>query len=300
MDGCGSLFNNIFMFQGKKKIILIIIALTCICLSLFVLYIFSFYFQEDLQVTFCDVGQGDAILIQTKNNKDILVDGGPDLSVLTCLGEQLPFYDRRIELVVLTHPHADHLVGLLAVLDRYQVDNVLITGVDGGNKNYQEFLGLIKEKNINKIIAVAGQRFDLPKGVQLEVIYPLNSLENRKVDNQNNGSVVLSLEYQEIRFLLMGDLEEGGEANLLATGNNLSANVLKLGHHGSSTSSSLDFLQAVDSELVIISVGQGNSFGHPSLRTVKRVERLGSNILRTDLLGKIVFFSVGERVWHEN
>ncbi|MFA6534569.1 MAG: ComEC/Rec2 family competence protein [Patescibacteria group bacterium] len=264
-----------------------------------ILAFFSFkysYNGRGLRVTVCDVGQGDAILVQTPGNQDILIDGGPDNLVLDCLGRHLAFNDRQLDLVILTHPHADHVVGLAAVLSRYEVKEVLMTGVLFPEPAYQEFLRLIAEKQIKVTYGLAGQNLSFGSDVSLEIIYPLVDLKGKKVENINNSSIVGRLRYQETSFLLTGDLEGDGELALLATPQDLKSTVLKVGHHGSSYSTGVEFLKSVKPELAAISVGQGNKFGHPSLRVVNRLIRAGAAVRRTDQEGEVTMVSDGERV----
>ncbi|MBI5621686.1 MBL fold metallo-hydrolase [Candidatus Falkowbacteria bacterium] len=250
-----------------------------------------------LRVVACDIGQGDAILIQTPTHDDILVDGGPDLSVLDCLGRYLPFYDRTIELVVLTHPHADHLVGLVPVLERYRVERVVFTDVTYSNAAYGEFRRLIAEQQIPAVTAEQGQEWPFGSGVVVRILYPFSGLSGQSLDNPNNGSIVFQLVYNQVKFLFVGDLEATGETQLLRTGVDLHSSVLKVGHHGSSTSSIDGFLAAVRPALALISVGQDNKFGHPSLRVINRLQNMGATVRRTDRDGDVVVWSDGITAW---
>jgi len=246
-----------------------------------------------LEVSVLDVGQGDAIFIETPENFQILIDGGPDKSILNELGEEMGFWDRDIDAVVLTHPHADHVSGLVEVLRRYEIGKIYMVGVVHTSSDYIEFLNIIKEKNIDTHIVESEFTLELDSGIYFEYIYPMQSFASLKVDNLNNTSIVNRLVYNDTSILLMGDLEKEGEEELLASGADLSAQILKAGHHGSATSSHEEFLEAVDPEYAIISCGTDNQFGHPSMRTVNRMERLGIEVLRTDELGTISLVSDG-------
>ena len=253
--------------------------------------------NQNLKVYFFDVGQGDGILIRTPSHQNIVIDGGPDNSFIAKLGQALPFYDRTIDLMVLTHPHDDNLFGLVEVLKRYRVKQVLSTGVLHTTDAYLEWLSVIQDNKINFKTARAGQTFMFAE-VSLRVIYPFNDLSQRPFDELNDSSVVTQLIYDQAKWLFMGDLEEAGEEEIMATSPvELKSNVLKVGHHGSETSSAEKFLRAVQASYAVISVGAENKFGHPSRRIIHRLERLGAQILRTDVLGDIVCISDGRQIW---
>ncbi len=284
------------MLAKSKKLVFLLLGCGVVLVVLFIIVVYQNYQGRKLRLTFCDIGQGDSILIQTPYHQDILIDGGPDSSVLTCLGNNLPFYDRDIELMILTHPHADHVVGLVPVLERYEVDQILLTFVKSGEPAYQEFLKIIEEKNIPTAKGLAGQVFELGPDLKLETLFPFSDLENQSVKNLNNSSIINKLIYQENSFLLTGDLEVEGEELLLLADKDLQADILKVGHHGSSTSSSQDFLAAVQPEIAVIQCGLNNKHGHPSLRTIRRLERLGAQIFRNDLDGEINLVSDGKDI----
>jgi competence protein ComEC len=253
--------------------------------------------DDKLRVSFLNVGQGEAILIQ-KGSQQVLIDGGPSPQLLALgLGDKMPFWDRNIEMVVLTHPHADHLTGLVEAVKRYRVERVLYPDSDDESPLYREWQGLIKEKNIECTLAQAGQEINLGDGAIMEVLNPPKTLLSDTGSDTNNNSVVLRLRYGEVSFLLTGDIEREAEFELIARGN-LSGTVLKVGHSGSATSTTAEFLAEVSPAAAVISVG-GNSFGHPSGEVIGRLEeRLGAgNIYRTDELGTIEFITDGERLW---
>jgi competence protein ComEC len=254
--------------------------------------------DDKLRVSFLDVGQGEAILIQ-KGSQQVLVDGGPSPQALALeLGSKMPFWDRTIDLVVLTHPHADHLTGLVDTIQRYRVERVLYPESDYGSPLCQQWLELIGEKDIECTIARAGQEINLGDGVKIAVLNPPASLLTGTNSDVNNNSVVLSLYAGRVSFLLTGDIEQEAEFELIAWGSNLSGTVLKVGHSGSKTSTTAEFLAEVSPGVAVISVGE-NSFGHPSGEVIDRLEeRLGAeNIYRTDEQGTIEFITDGERLW---
>jgi len=249
--------------------------------------------QENLQVHFFDVGQGDAILIETPGHNRILIDGGPDDSILQRLGEQLPWTSREIDLVVLTHPHDDHLFGLVQVLQRYQVKQIIMTDAVHNSPRYLEWLKLIQDQKIP--VRIIGQRqIVMVDDLALDFLYPNQNFVDQDINNLNNTSIVLKLKYGQTSFLLMGDAEEEVEEALLLAKLDLSANILKVGHHGSDNATTEAFLQAVSPQEAIISVGADNSFNHPSQRIVRRLERQEVLILRTDQQGTITIESDGQ------
>ncbi len=282
-----------------KKIIKILSGILII-LSILLLVTWQSGSNGELEVHFFDVAQGDAILIRTSSNQNIVIDGGPDNSFITKLGQTLPFYDKTIDLMILTHPHDDHLFGLVEVLKRYKVKQILYTGVLHTTDAYLEWLEIIREKKIPLKIALAGQKFVFNE-VELNVIYPFESLTNQKVENLNDSSVVVQLIYQDIKMLFMGDLEVEGEEEILQQSNaSLKSQILKSGHHGSDTSSSWEFLSAVEPNFAVIQVGEDNKFGHPSRRIIKRLERLEVEIYRNDLMGDIVLITDGQGLWFKS
>ena len=255
-----------------------------------------------LHVVFFDVGEGDAIFIETPRGQQILVDGGPNPTTLIGdLGRRMPFWDHSLDLVILTHADEDHIAGLIPVLERYRVGQVLDSGYEHNNPTYDHWLELIEEKGISASLARAGTRIATGDGVGLAVLHPGAELMEYTDADSNNNSVVTRLVMGQVSFLLPGDIEEEAEARLVASGQELSSTVLKVPHHGGNTSSSVAFLRAVDPEFAVISVGADNRFGHPSPQTLNRLEELmgEERILRTDKDGSIEVVTDGERIWIE-
>jgi competence protein ComEC len=253
-----------------------------------------------LHVSFLDVGQGDAILIQTPDGQDILIDGGPDSQKINLeLSQKLPFWDRTIDLAVCTQPQADHVTGLVDVLQRYRVKRVLQPGVSYNSSIYREWSNLVEEKHIERDTAQTGQEIDLCNGIKIEVLNPPESLFQGTSDDVDNNGVVLRLSWGRISFLFAADIREEVEFELIGQRASLRSTVLKIAHHGSDTSSSQSFLAAVDPEVAVICVGADNPFGHPSAEVLKRLtDRLGDdNVYRTDDDGTIEFITDGETLW---
>lgn len=251
------------------------------------LFINSKYEENYFEVDFLDVGQGDSILIKTEAGQNILIDGGPDATVVKRLGENLPWWDRTIDLMILTHPHSDHVGGLIHVLNRYKVERVLYTGVTHTIPEYLEWLQIIKDKDISLKIIDHPQRINFGEKSYLEIIYPFESLAGEIPENLNNSSIVVMLNYEDNKILLAGDIEEKIEEELLEVNVDLEANIFKANHHGSDGSNTEEFLNAVNPEIVVIPVGADNSFGHPNGRILKRFESLGAEIYRTDIDGTV-------------
>ena len=256
--------------------------------------------DDNLRISFLDVGQGGAILIQTPAHQDILIDGGPSPQAIGLgLSQKMPFWDRTIDLVVLTHPHSDHITGLIEVLHRYRVKQVIYPDLDCDSPMYDEWLSVIKEKDIKCTVAQAGQRIDLGGGVVIRVLNPrIPLLINTESDIDNNG-VVLELSMGNISFLLTADIWQEAEFELINHRAIRQSTVLKVAHHGSDTSTTVEFLAVVNPRLAVISVGEDNRFGHPSAEVMERLtEKLGAeNIYRTDEHGTIEFITDGERLW---
>ena len=242
--------------------------------------------RPHLQLHILDIGQGDAILITTPEQHHILIDGGPGRSVLTELSAKLPQLFREIDLLVLTHPHLDHMEGLIPVLQRFQVHQILMSAPHYDSLVYEAFLKEIQDYPIH--LARADQDFQLGS-VTLDVLYPFESLLGQEIENINNASPVIHLTQGEHSILLTGDAEQEVEAELLSQGIPLQADILKAGHHGSRTSSTLPFLEAVNPEVILISSGEGNSFGHPHPETLEKAEDLDLQVHRTDLDGSVSF-----------
>lgn len=236
---------------------------------------------------FLDVGQGDAILIKTPDNHQIIIDGGPKNYVLEELQAVLPFFDKTIDLMVLTHPHADHVDGLVEALKRYDVDNVLITGIDYDNPTYEEFFREIKNNGVNVFVAESNFNFKFGK-VVLDVLYPSRQMLGKKIDNLNNSSIVMRVVYRDKKLLLTGDMEQEEETLLIKSGADLKADILKVGHHGSRTSTSTKFLSLVKPKIAVIQCGRNNSFGHPHAETISNLEIAKvRKIFRNDRDGRV-------------
>ncbi len=255
--------------------------------------------DDKLHVSILDVGQGDAILIQTPSHQDILIDGGPSPQAISLeLGKRLPFWDRTVDLVVLTQPQADHIAGLVEVLQKYKVPQVIEPEITYSSSIYQHWRSLVDDKEIEHKIARAGQEVKLGNGIKLEIVHPPSPLLQGTSDDIDNNSLVLRLSWKEVSFLLTADIGQEAEWYLIAQRANLKSTVLKVAHHGSRTSTSSEFLAVVDPEAAIISVGAKNRFGLPHTEVVNRLtEQLGGRVYLTSTHGTIEFITDGDRLW---
>jgi competence protein ComEC len=249
-------------------------------------------------VVFFDVGQGDAILITTPHGHQILVDGGPSPSmVLDQLGRAMPFWDRSLDLVVLTHPDEDHLAGLISVLERYQVGHAIEPALPHDTPLAKEWERLLHRRGVTQLMGQRGMRIALEDGLLLEVLHPGPVLLQGTDADDNNNSLVIRAMYGEARVLLTGDLGHEGERALLRTAQPMRSQVLKVAHHGAGGGTGESFLAAVDPQLAIISVGEDNHFGHPAAELLERLDQRAITTLRTDQRGQIELVTDGERIW---
>jgi competence protein ComEC len=256
--------------------------------------------DTDLHVYIFDIGEGDAILIRN-GKQNVLIDGGPGPQpVLMGLGSALPFWDRNLDLMVLTHPHLDHLGGMIEVLRNYKVKQVLTTGLTSSTTYFTAWNDLLKAKSVSTILAGSGQCFYLGDGTKLEVLNPGGTATPGTEEEIENDGIVLRLTRGKISFLFTADIGPEAEAELIRKRANLDCTVLKVAHHGSASSSTAGFLAVAKPEAAVISVGAENRFGHPGPQVIKRLEVTGvaeDNIFRTDLSGTIQFTTDGSGLW---
>lgn len=235
--------------------------------------------SKTVKIWVFDIGQGDAIFIDGPD-KQILIDGGPDALVLERLSAVMPWWDRKIDIVLNTHPHADHLMGLLPVLERYKVDQVIDAGEGYDTPEFEELLNLAGER---RVIVSAGDAIELGGGATLTTLWPLEPYNDVLLDDPNDGSIVELLTYGDTTMLFTGDAGIVEEAQWPVG----DVDILKVGHHGSDTSSSQEFIERIQPEIAIISVGVENDYGHPSTFVIDRLIRAGAQVFRTDLDGSI-------------
>lgn len=268
--------------------------------GLFIINIFIWYAvlrneNDYLKVVFLNVGQGDAIFIEAPNGNQILIDGGPNKSVLRELNKIMPFYDRSIDVIIATHPDKDHIGGLPEIIDRYFIDFILESGVKNDTGISLAFENAVSRNKIKQIFAKRGMRVNLGRGVFLNILFPDRGVGEIE---SNTASIVAQLVYGNTKFMLTGDSPKTIEDYLvILDGEKLKSDILKVGHHGSKTSSSEIFLGFVSPKYSVISAGEGNSYGHPHKEVIDALNQFASIILNTQNSGTIIFKSDGENIF---
>lgn len=243
---------------------------------------------------FLDVGQGDAIFVETPTKKQVLIDGGKNRKVVSELGKIMGFGDRTIDIMVATHPDADHIGGLPEVVERYEVELFLEPGVEAEKSLNDELHSRLEENGVEMLQARRGQVIDFGDGVKLIILFPDRDVSNY---DANDASVVSKLVYGEKSFLLTGDSGIKTETDMIYhISEFLDSDVLKAGHHGSRTSTSYDFAQAVSPMYAVISAGKNNSYGHPHKEVLQILQKVGSKIFNTAERGTITFKTDGENL----
>ncbi|MBI2474703.1 MAG: MBL fold metallo-hydrolase [Candidatus Taylorbacteria bacterium] len=251
-----------------------------------------------VKISVLDVGQGDAIFIESPTRAQILVDGGPGRKVMSALPKAMPFYDRTIDLLVVSNPDKDHIAGFVDIIRSFRVGAILVPGTVNNTEVYRALLAAIAEKNIPVILGRRGERVHLGGGAYIDILFPDRDVSGL---DTNTGSLVSKLVYGQSSILLTGDAPSSIEEYLVRLdGENLKSDVLKVGHHGSKTSTAASFLGYVSPEFAAVSVGADNTYGHPHKEVLETLERFEIEIFRTDLSGDIKFVSDGERFRVEN
>ncbi len=281
----------------KKKAIFVILSFI-----LLIIIVQIFYPADNLKVNFINVGEGDCILIEAPNKINILIDGGGTPQSDFDVGSKIviPYLRRKginkINLLILTHPHLDHLEGLLPILRQLKVDAVLDSGFNCDVSEYKEFISIIKEKNIPYYQTKSGDNYIFSKNMEMLILNPQHTSNLDKDSDFNNHSIVVKLYYKNSNFMFTGDIEREAEKRLLVWQNILNSDVLKLGHHGSKTSTTLEFLDKVNPIIAVITVGK-NNFGHPSQKVIERLEDRNIKIYRTDEDGTVIIRTNGQEYW---
>jgi competence protein ComEC len=237
------------------------------------------------KVVFLDVGQGDSIFLESSRGHQILIDGGPGSTVLSNLSRQLPFWDRSLDLVILTHPDYDHISGLIDVLQRYEVGSVLWTGVVRETSEYDSWTRELE--HVERVVIADGRGRIAWDEFALEILHPFESREGEVFAQSNDTSIVALLTGGKLSVLLTGDISGSVERELAFAYPELRCDVLKVSHHGSGSSSNPIFIRTILPELAVIEVGEGNSYGHPAPSVLALFEQYGIQVLRTDEEGDI-------------
>ena len=242
-----------------------------------------------IEVHFLDVGQGDSIFIEINNYKTMLIDASTSsygnfiIDYINSLG-----YD-RIDYLIATHPHADHIGSMQDIVLEYDIGDIYMPKVSTNTKTYENLLTAIDDKNLTIKKAYKGVKIIDEDELDVSILSPTKD----EYDNLNNYSAVLKLTYKNVSYLFMGDSEEEVEENIL---DDVKADVIKIAHHGSNSSSSLEFLKKVSPTYAVISVGEDNSYNHPHKEVLDRLEEIGSTVYRTDLDGNIIISTDGNKI----
>lgn len=258
------------------------------------------YNDKKLHVVICDVGQGDAIFVRTPNGSDILIDGGPDNSVLSCLGKHLPFWDRTIELMILTHPHADHFMGFFSVLKNYKVKAFATEELDNKTTGFASLMEKIKAQKIPIKFVFAGDKFILKDKVVLSIVGPTKEFINQTSPRGTIGessefaSLEILIKYGKFSALLTGDSQVLELEEMLKLIQHDNLDMLQVPHHGSRFGLNREILDVLSPKIAVISVGKNNKYGHPAPFTLGILRDKDIRILRTDEKGDIEIISDGK------
>ncbi len=291
----------------SKKFIKIILPVAAVIFSLFVFpkareLLYDIVFPDEnpsseLAVHYIDIGQGDSELIVTPQGETVMIDCGPNYSEDVLIRYLKLNSVKTIDYLVLTHPHEDHIGGADKVINELEVKNVIMPDVTTTTSTFKKLLNAISENDTKLITAKTGDKYQLEES-EFKILGPVTIDE----DNLNNCSIVLRFRFKDTYFLFTGDAEAKAETEILDTFSDkeLKSDVLKVGHHGSSTSTSEDFLKAVMPSAAVISCEKNNKFGHPHSETLEILEKYGIKCLRTDKLGSIVLYSDGKRIIYDD
>ena len=259
-----------------------------------ILWVIIFHENRDGLLTFVvlDIGQGDSLFIESPTGTQVLIDGGPDKNLMKEISRVLPWYDRHIDMLVVTNPDLDHYSGFIPLMDKYSVDVVMGTGTTNANEAYSVLENKIASRKITKVLARRGQIIDLGGGAYLQILFPDRDISGL---SSNDGSIVMRLVYGDTSVMLQGDSTARIEEYILSLGGeNLKSTILKVGHHGSKTSSIEKYVTAVEPLWAVISSGANNSYGHPHKETLDTLAKLNVPALGTCNNGGLIFQSDGK------
>ncbi|ACQ54292.1 ComEC/Rec2 family competence protein [Clostridium botulinum] len=247
--------------------------------------------SNELKVHYIDVGQGDSILVQTKD-KNILIDAGTRKSSDNLINYLKKQHIKKLDYVIATHPHEDHIGGMPKVIDEFEISNFYAPKKTANTKIFKDMILQLKKKNLKINIAKKGISLDLSNDSSLDFLAPVKD----NYENTNDSSAVVKLTHGNTKFLFTGDAEKTSEKDILNSNEDLSSNVLKVGHHGSHSSSSKEFLDKINPKIAIISCGKNNDYGHPHKETMKELKKRNIEVYRTDIDGTILLTSDGENI----
>lgn len=269
---------------------------------LLMFFVSAFLFNElpdgRLHAYFLNVGQGDCILIKTPDNKTILIDGGPGISAVKLIGKTLGHLNRKIDLIILSHPHKDHFEGLIEVVKRYEIGAILLPNASSSDPLYGAFLNEIKTRKINTDFIPQNSDIDFGSGIYIDFLYSGEKISSK--NSANESSVILRLLYGKTSIIFAGDAPIEEEYEALKLNVDFGANILKISHHGSRYSSGDEFLYEAKPEFAVIQSAAKNRFSHPHKETLERLQNHNIKILRNDLEGTIEFISDGEKMIYES
>ncbi len=280
---------------STKKYRLFILVFVLVFFNAFLFYTDWQNSHREFTFAMLDVGQGDSLFIESPTGTQIMFDGGPPRSVLGPLARAMSPFDKSIDALVITNPDADHIGGFLDILKNYKVGRVFESGTLTDSKTYQNLREEMQKQNIPDILVKRGMKLDLGGGVIINILFPDRDVSAWAT---NDGGVVARLSYGQTSIMLTGDATAKTEKIILEENypSQLASTILKVGHHGSRTSSSTSFVKAVMPSYALISVGKDNKYGHPHQETLDTLAQFGAKIFRTDLLGSIVMKSDGQNV----
>ncbi len=277
-----------------KKHYLLILVFILILLNIFLLYFLLQERKQELTFAMLDIGQGDGLFIESPTGVQIMFDAGPQHKILGPLSHVISPFDKSIDAIVITNPDADHIGGFADVLKAYKVDKVFESGTFNDSKTYQNLEEEIKRQNIPDVIVQKGMKLDLGGGAVIDILFPDQDVSTW---SSNDGSIVARLTYGTTSIMLTGDATTKTEKIILSENapTVLKSTLLKVGHHGSRTSTSNAFVEAVAPIYALISDGKDNKYGHPHKETLDTLNQFGAQIFRTDLLGTIIMKSDGHK-----
>ena len=283
------------MEDRRKNYSLLLSVLVLLVINIYLFHLDFASSKKGFRFAMLDIGQGDALFIESPTGTQVLFDAGPAKKILGPLRKVMSPFDRTIDAVVITNPDADHIGGFADVFKNYKVGLVLEPGTQNDSQTFQSLKKTIEQKKILNILAKRGMKLDIGGGAYIEILFPDRDVSTWAV---NEGSVVARLVYGDTSVMLTGDAPTSTEKIILDNSkkNNLESTVLKVGHHGSRTSTSSAFVEAVSPLFALISDGRDNKYGHPHLDTLNVLTKAGVEILRTDLLGTIIMQSDGKNV----
>ena len=275
------------MWGNFKKHSLIIVTGILLSLSIFLFCLDWQNSHRGFTFAMLDVGQGDALFIESPTGVQVLIDAGPPRKILGQLMKIMPAFDRSLDAIILTHPDQDHIGGFTEVLKNYKVGKVFNPGIMDDSKTYQNLEIEISRQKIPEILARRGMHFDLGGGAVLDILFPDQDVSGWET---NEGSVVAKLTYGKTSIMLTGDAPTKTEKIILGENSAqlLKSNILKVGHHGSRNSSSSQFLKAISPKYALISVGKNNKYGHPHTEVLDLLNQINAKIFRTDQIGAII------------